>query len=1002
MEMPLIFAFELAVLYLAGSYAMSRLAGLPYWCSGPWSWGLLPPGASGRGPSRGRPLLGVPPYGGEVRAFLTAAGKKITRSSSPRGLFGVSMIGMGDLLVTTKLCVPRVPSSLIARPQLIKELQTTTGRKLTLVSAAAGFGKTTLLGEWLVRLRCRSEGPFAWVSLDQSDNDLTRFLFYLIAALRTAEVEIGEGVAASLRSPEPPRVEAVVGAVVNELAALAVEVVIVFDDYHTIDEEDIHRAVAFLLEHLPPNVHLVISSRTEPPLPLARLRARGQLAELRAADLRFTLGEAAAFLDKVTGSDLPREDVAALQERTEGWAAGLQLAALSMRGYDDPSDFVGAFSGSHRHVLDYLAEEVLDRQPERVRTFLLSTCVLDSMTGPLCDSVTGRSDGQEMLEELERGNLFLIPLDAERRWFRYHHLFSDFLKHRLEREEPGRVGELHSKASCWYEHHGWTREAIGHALAAEDYERAARLVEEAAGGVWRRGEVATLSAWLQSLPEEAKRRRPRLLLEHATALMWGGQLEGIEPLLQEAERAIGDAEEGSEKDFSDVDGEDCRRLLGRAVAIRSWCARHLVDTRGSIEFARRALDLLPEGDLDLRSFAALCMGAAYWGAAGTANLQAASAAYAESARLARAAGNAHVFLAATQDEARIQMERGRLRIAEEVLWGSLRFAEERGRTSLPATGLVRAAMGELLYERNDLCEAELWLTEGVELTLRTGEIIFSIRGHIALSRAKWARGDANGALSVAQGAQRLAQESGVGRAVVEAAVWKARLHLVRGELPSAASEQERATAVSEVAPTAREYERIGLARLLLARDAPEVAARLLEETREVAEAAGRIGNVIGILALEALALWSLGRKDCAIVRLARSLSLAEPEGYVRTFVDQGPPMALLLSEMLEIQSKAAKEPMKRVSKHYLRKLLAALENATGNAALPGAKLPEPLSEREREVLALVVAGKTNVQVASELFVAPSTIKTHVKNVYKKLGVHNRPQAVSRARELELI
>jgi LuxR family transcriptional regulator, maltose regulon positive regulatory protein len=911
------------------------------------------------------------------------------------------MIRMGDLLVTTKLCVPRVPSNLIARPQLIKELQTTAGRKLTLISAPAGFGKTTLLGEWIARLHCDSGGPFAWVSLDQSDNDLTRFLSYLIAALRIADVEIGEGVAASLRSPEPPRVEAVVGTVVNELAAVAAEVVVVFDDYHTIDEEDVHRAVAFLLEHLPPNVHLVISSRTKPPLPLARLRARGQLAELRAADLRFTLGEAAAFLDKVTGSDLPRQDVAALQERTEGWVAGLQLAALSMRGYDDPSDFVGAFSGSHRHILDYLAEEVLDRQSECVRTFLLSTCVLDRMTGPLCDSLTGRSDGQEMLEELERGNLFLIPLDAERRWFRYHHLFSDFLKDRLERGEPGRVDELHRRASCWYEHHGWAREAIGHALAAEDYERAARLVEEAAGGVWRRGEVATLSGWLQALPEEAK-RRPRLLLEHATALMWGGQLEGIEPLLQEAERAVGDAEEGSEKNFSDADGEDRRRLLGRAAAIRSWRARHLVDTRGSIEFARRALDLLPEGDLDLRSFAALCMGAAYWGAAGTANLQAASAAYAESARLGRAAENAHVFLAATQDEARIQMERGRLRIAEGVLREALRFAEERACTSLPATGLVRAAMGELLYERNDLCEAELWLIEGLELTLRTGEIIFSIRGHIALSRAKWALGDTNGALSVAQGAQRLAQESGVGRAVVEASVWKARLHLARGELSSATLEQERATGVGEVAPTAREYERIGLARLLLARDAPEVAARLLEETREDAEAAGRIGNVIGILALEALALWSQGKKDCAIVRLARSLSLAEPEGYTRTFVDQGPPMTVLLSEMLEEQSKAAKEPKKRVSNHYLRKLLAALENAAGKAALPDARLPEPLSEREREVLALVVTGKTNVQVASELFVAPSTIKTHVKNVYKKLGVHNRPQAILRARELELI
>jgi ATP/maltotriose-dependent transcriptional regulator MalT len=491
-----------------------------------------------------------------------------------------------DSLVYTKLRPSQARPKLVARPRLITKLEREAGRKLTLISAPAGFGKTTLLVEWL-REFADGEGSVAWLSLDEGDNDPVRFLSYLVAALRRAKGEgFGEGVLAALRSPEPPRIEVISVALINELAALLGELTIILDDYHVIDSEAVHRLLSFLLEHLPSNVHLVISSRIDPPLPLSRFRARNQMMELDATDLSFTPEEAATFLNSVMGLYLSADDVAALEERTEGWIAGLQLAALSMRDRKDVSGFVRAFSGSHRDVLDYLAEEVLERQPENVRRFLLETSVLDYLSGSLCDVVTGRSDGQEMLERLERDNLFVVALDEERRWYRYHHLFADFLRSRLERESPERVSELHCRVAAWYEQNGLLSEAVGHALAAEDYERAADLVEQVIGEMWFRAEVITLLGWLEVLPVGAKRRRPRLLLEHATALMWVGRLEGVESLVREAERIVDAAvEDSGEGQRSSVENIHRRYLLGYAAATRAWHANLLGDPQSGIEFA---------------------------------------------------------------------------------------------------------------------------------------------------------------------------------------------------------------------------------------------------------------------------------------------------------------------------------------------------------------------------------------------------------------------------------
>src|SRR5215213_6723500 len=478
-----------------------------------------------------------------------------------------------DSLVSTKLRPSQARPELVARPRLIAELEREAGRKLTLISAPAGFGKTTLLVEWL---KGREDGDqsVAWVSLDEGDNDPVRFLSYLVAALkRTVGEGFGEGILAALRSPEPPRMEAVLGAFVNELADLPGGLAVVLDDYHVIDSESVHRMVSFLLERLPESVHLVISGRVDPPLPLARLRARGQMMELHAADLRFTPEEAAAFLGDAMGLDLSAEDASALEGVTEGWIAALQLAALSMRGRKDVSGFVRSFSGGHRDVFDFLAEEVLEGQDERVQTFLLETSILGSLSGPLCDAVTGREDGRRTLARLERENLFLVPLDDERIWYRYHHLFADFLRGRLERERPGLSATLHRRASAWCEQNSLIVEAVSHALRAGDHEQSARLMEQSVGQTWYRGEVVTLLGWLEKLPEEAMRRRPLLVVWYAATLMLVGRPDDVEDLLDKAENAVGPPEEQRGEELPGTGEGDSKHVLANASAVRSLHAR---------------------------------------------------------------------------------------------------------------------------------------------------------------------------------------------------------------------------------------------------------------------------------------------------------------------------------------------------------------------------------------------------------------------------------------------
>ena len=902
-------------------------------------------------------------------------------------------------LVTTKLHAPRTRPNLVDRPRLREVLARNEVCPLTLVSAPAGFGKTTLLGDWSEQLS-RDGKSVAWVSLDLSDNDPARFLTYLVGALQEIEEGIGEGVLASLRSPQMPPIEALMGVLVNELAEVAHEITVILDDYHLIDSDPVHEAVSFLLEHLPENARLVISSRADPPLPLARLRVRDQMTEVRAADLRFTSEEASAFLNDVMGLSLSEGDVAVLEGVTEGWIAALQLAALSMRDRQDTSGFVESFSGSNRHVLDFLAEEVLERQPEGVREFLLKTSVLERMSASLCDSLTSRNDGQQMLERLEHENLFVIALDDERQWYRYHHLFADVLRSRLQREQPERIRELHRRAAAWYERNGWTSEAIRHALAAQEHDRAADLVERVARKMWFRGEVMTLLGWLEALPEETRRRRPQLLLQYSAALLWVGQLDDVEPLVQEIERAVGPSGEGLDEDLQSSADETLRQvLLGGVAATRSWRAYLKGEPHDAIALARRALELLPETDLELRTYAAFRLAEAYRTAD---DLEAASAAFAESAELGRAAGHDFLVLMAMSRQAKLQMAQGRLRKADHVLQRTLRFAVEQIGDSLPATGEVHVIIGELLYEWNDLEAAARRLKEGIRLAERMGQFETLVDGYVAISRVEMAQDSADSALETAQEASRLAERSGAAEAIVEAAAWNARLHLTRGDLTAAVLELERIAGTSAVSVSmVRETGQITRARLTMVRGEHDEALRLLEGLREAAEASDRKGNLLEILVLQALALWATNEKERAVTTLTRAFVLAEPEGYVRTFADEGAAMGDLLSEVLDAQQRGRLDATPSVPMRYLAKLMAALARED---AAPAAdeRLPEPLSERELEVLALVAAGMSNKEIAGRLFVSVTTVKTHINNLYRKLDARSRIQAVARARELGIL
>jgi LuxR family maltose regulon positive regulatory protein len=900
-------------------------------------------------------------------------------------------------ILATKLYMPPPRLNVVSRPRLFERLHEGLHRKLTVISAPAGFGKTTLTSAWVKGL----DRPAAWLSLDAGENDPARFLAYLIAALQTIAARIGEGVLGALQAPQPPPTEALLMALLNEISTLPDQLVLVLDDYHVLDGTPIDLALTYLVEHLPPQMHLVIATREDPQLPLARLRARGQLTELRGADLRFTVSEAAAFLTQVMGLTLSAQDIAALETRTEGWIAGLQLAALSLQGHQDASMFIREFAGDHRYIVDYLVAEVLQRQPARVRSFLLQTAILDRLSGPLCDAVTGQEEGTARLAALERGNFFVVALDDQRHWYRYHRLFVDVLHAHLLAEQPEQVATLHRRASVWYEQHSSAADAIRHALAAEDFARAADLIERALPAMQRSRQDATLLGWLKALPDGLIRFRPVLSVGYAYGLLSSGELGAVEARLRDAERWLDTTADTSEVTLAPsaemvvVDEEEFRRLPAAIAVYRAAHAQALGNVPDTVKYARQVLELLPEDEHLGRGAAAALLGLASWASG---DLDAAYRMFAYGMASVLRAGNISDAISGTIALADIQIAQGRLYEAMRIYERSLQLATEEGEPVLQGTADLYVGISELHREHGDLVAATQYLLRSKELGERTGFPPNRCRWCVAMARILEAQGDLDGALDLLYEAERLYTRDFFPN-VRPVATLVTRVWVAQGRLGEALGwAREQGLSVEDDLSYLREFEHITLARVLMAQYKGDHAGRtmreavgLLERLLQAADTGRRTGSVIEILMLQALAHQAQGDIPAALVPLRQALTLAEPAGYVRMFVDEGAPMAASLEA-------AAKHG---IAPNYVRQLLTAFGMAEDTPpATQG--LIEPLSERELDVLRLLGTDLDGPDIARELMVSLNTMRTHTKNIYSKLGVNTRRAAVRRAEELELL
>jgi LuxR family transcriptional regulator, maltose regulon positive regulatory protein len=920
---------------------------------------------------------------------------------------------MFTAILSTKLYPPPPRSKIVLRHPLIEKLNAglSSGRKLTLISAPAGFGKTTLIGEW----GAGCDRPVAWFSLDEGDNDPTRFLTYLITALQTIRPDIGAGVLEVLKTHQSPPIESILTTLLNEIATIPKKFILVLDDYHLMDAKAIDNALTFLLEHQPPQMHLVITTREDPNLPLARLRVRSQLTELRAADLRFTPSETAEFLNHVMGLNLSAENISALEARTEGWIAGLQLAALSMQGHQDVPGFIQAFAGDHRYIVDYLVEEVLRRQPEPIRNFLLQTAILDRLYGPLCEAVTGQPGGQARLETLQRGNFFLIPLDDRRHWYRYHHLFADVLHMHLLTELSEQVPALHRRASEWYEQNGSPADAIRHALAGGDFERAADLIELATPAMRRSRLDATLIGWMKALPEELFRARPVLSVEYVGALLSSGELEGLEDRLREAERWLDTTANGRTRPGASAaemvvrDEDGFRRLPGSIAMYRAGRALALGNVPDTMTYARRVLDLVQEDDHVLHGAAAALLGLAFWT---NGDLESAYGLYADGMAHLQRAGNISDAINGANTLAAIQIAQGRLHNAMRTYEQALQLAMERGTPTLRGTADMYVGMSELHREHNDLHTATQHLLRSQELGELAGFPQNRYRWRIAMARMREAQGDLQGALDLLDEAEHLYM-SDFSPNVRPVAALKIRVWVGQGRLAEALDwAREQRLSTEDNLSYLHEFEHITLVRILLARYGSDrtdssirEASGLLERLLKAAQEGRRMGSIIEILVLQALAHQVLGEIPAALIPLQQALTLAEPDGYMRIFLDEGSPMAQLLREAAA----------RRILPDYTDKLLGAFEADHHSSAdetllpdlreqLPQVSQPliEPLSQRELEILRLFKTELSGPEIARELVIALSTVRTHTKSIFSKLNVNNRRAAVKRAAELGLI
>jgi LuxR family maltose regulon positive regulatory protein len=894
-------------------------------------------------------------------------------------------------LLSSKYRVPLRRPGVVPRRRLADRLPAASRAPVTLLSAPAGFGKTTLLSEWLAQASTGG-AAVACLSLDRRDNDPVSFWTYVVTALQAAVPGLGDAALQLLASSATPS-DAPLASLLNEVEGLPTNLVLALDDYHVIDTLDVHEGMKFVLDHQPPQLQLILATRSDPPLPMGQLRARGQLVEVRAADLRFTAEEAALYLNDSMGLELSEEDVAALEGRTEGWIAALQLAALSLQGRADAGAFIAGFAGDDHYVVDYLTEEVLARQSGDIRRFLLQTSILDSLTGPLCDAVTGEEGGKATLVALERANLFLLPLDDRRRWYRYHHLFADVLHAHLIDERPHEVAELHRRASAWFQAHDDTSQAVSHALAGGDTGRAADLMELAMPMMRRERRQADLARWVHALPMDVLRSRPVLAVALVGVLAQALQFDTVAERLDQVEALVRSADgswpEQPPPGVIVVDSDNYRSLPAHIQMYRAALALANGDLAATITHARAALRLAPPHDPLARAAASALAGIASWT---NGDLAGAHAAYTESAAGLTSAGFFADVLACTITLGDIRRTQGRLTAAVHTYQRALDLAESTARTEpLRGTADMHVGLAGVLLERNDLAGALEQLTISRQLGDHNGLPQNAYRGRVVLARLREAQGDLDDALRLLDEAERV-YVGDFAPDVQPVAAVRARLRIRRNELADAQEwAGERRLSADDDPSYLREYEHLTLARLLIAQHRAEPARDeanvlpLLDRLLAAAELGGRGASIIEILMLHAAAHDAGGNSPAANAALQRAVTLAQSEGYVRLFLDEGPPMAALLKALRKQSAAPA----------YLNRLIAS------PASLPQ-RLVEPLSERELDVLRLLGGDLGGPAIARQLCVSLNTVRTHTKNIYAKLGVTSRRDAVRQARELNLI
>jgi LuxR family maltose regulon positive regulatory protein len=912
-------------------------------------------------------------------------------------------------LVSTKLFIPRPRKNLVSRLRLVDRLNEGLEKKLTLIAAPAGFGKTTLLSEWIPQSpRC-----VTWLSLDEADNDPTRFWAYFIASLQSLSSQLGQNALALLQSTPSPPPTSTLAVLINDILAFQDTFAIVLDDYHLIDSQPIHESLTFLMDHLPANMHVVITTRVDPPLPVSRMRARGTLTELRASDLRFIVDEVNTFLSQAMGLNLSAEEVATLEARTEGWVAGLQIAALSMQGREDIPGFIKAFSGSHRHIIGYLADEVINRQPDEIQNFMLQTSILDRLCGRLCDAITGISDGQVMLETLEHANLFVEALDDRREWYRYHHLFAEVLRTRLHQTRPDLIPELHSRASLWYEQNGLREQSVNHALSARDFDRAVQLIEHIGIAATLRGEVHAVFNWLKMLPEAKVNASPKLSVLYAWLLLSFSDFENAGKHLESAEKALkSELLNGTSPESLNTRGELLATKAMHAVYLRGFDPSQLID------WAEQALRDLRSDNTPFRGTATGILATAY---RNQRDWSRAEQAFAQAAAMERNSQNVMSEFAAIMQQTLIQRLRGALSLAIATSRRALDWAAERGAAASPFTGGVDSNLAGLLRERNEFEEAERFAHLGVTRCALTGNPHQHIASLLILARLKQAMGNFEGALESLLQARELARQN--------QAVWflnllpavEVQFYLAQGNLSNALQRLPEAQAkadewhdfvggyelvfayeIGQIAPV-----QVNIAHGRVNRDSSlllQTIARLDEQIND-RETAGLIWYRAKVLILQAIAYDGVGDSIQSLTCLEHALTLAEPEGYIRIFVDEGEPIyQLLLDFQTEIKKRignAVDDKSVRLLT-YIDKLLATFTQSPPIESTKNNSLSEPLSERELDILRLIAAGRSNQEIAELLVIALSTVKSHINHIYGKLGTNRRAQAIAIARDLGLL